>query len=194
MGQSYFPPWFDKATQVSFFLLPPAAPGVILEHAGWSTWLREPALRILRWPLCSPVIAGIGRESGTSRRRRAEAAPQSWENRRRVRFQSMKERFKKYELSCDAEGHGLTGCIRGELDPGGAREMASEFARMARAHGCRRLWNCMRDPMQPIRRTPVHHAQHRARRRCSHGMLTGARRPHRGRGRELFGIRGPSLR
>ncbi|MEF8824513.1 MAG: STAS/SEC14 domain-containing protein [Desulfohalobiaceae bacterium] len=47
----------------------------------------------------------------------------------------------KYELSYDAERDVIAGRVSGALDPAEVRQMAAEFARLARTHGCLRLLN-----------------------------------------------------
>ncbi len=51
----------------------------------------------------------------------------------------------KYELSYDAERDVIAGRVSGDLDPVEVRQMAAEFAKLARSHGCRRLMNDLRE-------------------------------------------------
>jgi hypothetical protein len=51
----------------------------------------------------------------------------------------------QYEVAYDAELDVIAGRVSGDLDPADVRQMAAEFARLARAHGCRRLVNDLRD-------------------------------------------------
>ena len=51
----------------------------------------------------------------------------------------------KYEVAYDAERDLIAGQVSGDLDPTEVRQMAAEFAGLARTHGCRRLLNDLRD-------------------------------------------------
>lgn len=57
----------------------------------------------------------------------------------------IRERFMKYEVAYDAERDVIAGQVFGDLGPAEVREMAAEFARLARTQGCRKLVNDLRD-------------------------------------------------
>lgn len=51
----------------------------------------------------------------------------------------------QYEVSYNEERDVVAGRVFGDLDPAEVREMAAEFARLAKTHGCRKLVNDLRD-------------------------------------------------